>query len=82
VHYGHFSPALVAGGQAQTTSSSSGIVYHIHNHKHNSSGSQLNEVFGNLAQQFLGGKGNSGFTGCDMNKILNSATNSRPLVLG
>jgi len=74
------SPALVAGGQAQTASSSSGIVYQINNHKQNSSGSQLNGVFGNLSQQFLGGRGNSGFAAGDMNQVLNSAANSGPSV--
>lgn len=74
------SPALVAGGQAQTASSSSGIIYHINNHKHNSSGSQLNGAFGNLSQQFVVGRGNSGFAAGDMNQVLNSAANSGPSV--
>lgn len=74
------SPALVAGGQAQTASSSSGIVYHINNHKQNSSGSQLNGAYGNLSQQFLVGRGNSGYTAGDMNQVLNSAANSGPSV--
>lgn len=72
------SPALVAGGQAQTASSV--IAYNLNHYKQHSSASQLNGAFGNLSQQFLVGRGSSGFAVGDMNQVLNSAANSGPSV--
>eukprot|EP01018_Ginkgo_biloba_P018025 Gb_04695 [translate_table: standard] len=72
---------MVAGGQSQSASSTSAIVYQSNGLTQNPAGSQLKGTFGDLSRLLSDAeRGNSGLVSGDMNRVLNSAANSGPSV--